>query len=286
MGDSVFNCCLAPANPSAAEVDFTHHRCHRNMAEAPPPGDRRFLIFFDFDETLVDETSDDMVVQAAPGGVLPGWLKDTYRPSHYNEYMQRVLAYLAQQGVTEPIIRAIIEHIPACPGILALLRFIQSCPPRDFEVVCVSDANTYFINTWLKHAGVRQLFVRIYSNPAQFDREGQLQLRPFHAHECQRCPSNFCKAVVVREYISQRVRERGGRPFQRVFYVGDGANDFCPSLILSPRDYTFPRRDFPMHRLIKEMAEAQPGKFRANVVTWASGEEVVHTLRKLLEHVN
>ncbi|XP_076121141.1 putative phosphatase phospho1 isoform X1 [Alosa pseudoharengus] len=284
MRDSVFNCCFTPAHPSAAEVELPAHRHRRgNMAEAPPPNDRRFLIFFDFDETLVDETSDDMVVQAAPGGVLPGWLKDTYRPNHYNEYMQRVLAYLAEQGVSEATMRSIIEKIPACPGIPALLRFLQSRPPRDFEVVCVSDANTYFIESWLTRAGFRPLFLRVFTNPAQFDRDGQLQLRPYHSHECQRCPSNFCKAVVVREYITRRVRERGGRPFQRVFYVGDGANDFCPSLTLSPRDTVFPRRDFPMHRLIQEMAEAQPGKFRANVVTWASGEDVINTLRKVVE---
>jgi len=292
------SCCFAPAHPSAAEIDpasSAHYRRRRgatnhSMAEqgAPStvlPNDRRFLIFFDFDETLVDETSDDMVVQAAPGGVLPGWLKDTYRPSRYNEYMQRVLAYLAEQGVTESTIRSIIEKIPACPGILALLRFIQSRPARDFEVVCLSDANTYFIDAWLTNAGVRPLFLRVFSNPAQFDHRdgGQLRMKPFHAHECQRCPSNMCKAVVVREYLTRRVRERGGRPYQRVLYVGDGANDFCPSVTLSPRDIAFPRRDFPMHRLIREMAEAQPGKFRASVVPWASGEDVINTLRKVVE---
>ncbi|CAF93905.1 unnamed protein product, partial [Tetraodon nigroviridis] len=76
------------------------------MASAHVNNSKRFLIFFDFDETIVDETSDDMVVQAAPGQHLPNWLKDTYQPGRYNEYMQRVLAYLAEHGVTESQIRS------------------------------------------------------------------------------------------------------------------------------------------------------------------------------------
>uniref|UniRef100_A0A8C2XPJ0 Phosphoethanolamine/phosphocholine phosphatase 1 n=1 Tax=Cyclopterus lumpus TaxID=8103 RepID=A0A8C2XPJ0_CYCLU len=243
--------------------------------------DKRFLIFFDFDETIVDETSDDVVVQAAPGQHLPGWLKDTYQPGHYNEYMQRVLAYLAEQGVTESDIRSSMEKIPATPGMITLFQFLRTRPPQDFEVVLLSDANTFFIEAWLRRAGARPLFHRIFSNPATFNRDGRLVLRPFHAHDCMRCPSNMCKQVIVREYVARRTQERG-RPYQRVCYVGDGANDFCPVLSLGPRDVAFPRRDFPMHRLITETHEAMPGEFKAVTVPWSSGEDVVQRLRKLV----
>ncbi|XP_015230237.1 PREDICTED: phosphoethanolamine/phosphocholine phosphatase [Cyprinodon variegatus] len=242
---------------------------------------KRFLIFFDFDETIVDETSDDMVVQAAPGQHLPGWLKDTYQPGRYNEYMQRVLAYLAEQGVTESDLRSIMEKIPATPGMLNLFQFLRTRPAHDFEVVLVSDANTFFIESWLRRAGVRQLFHRIFTNPATFNKNGRLVLRPFHSHECQRCPDNMCKQVVVRDYVARRTQERG-RPYQRIFYVGDGANDFCPALALGPRDVAFPRRDFPMHRLITETHEAMPGEFKAVTVPWVSAEEVITRLRKLV----
>ncbi|XP_022595275.1 phosphoethanolamine/phosphocholine phosphatase isoform X2 [Seriola dumerili] len=243
--------------------------------------DKRFLIFFDFDETIVDETSDDMVVQAAPGQHLPEWLKDTYQPGRYNEYMQRVLAYLAEQGVTESDIRSIIEKIPATPGMLTLFQFLRTRPPKDFEVVLVSDANTFFIESWLRRTGARQLFHRIFANPATFNKDGRLVMKPFHSHDCQRCPDNMCKQVIVRDYVARRTQERG-RPYQRVFYVGDGANDFCPALSLGPRDVAFPRRDFPMHRLITETHEAMPGEFKAVTVPWVSGEEVVQRLRKLV----
>ncbi|KAM9784053.1 probable phosphatase phospho1 isoform X1 [Syngnathus typhle] len=281
MGDSFFNCCYFPPQPPGEEEPIgSRTRGESRMASRISP-DKRFLIFFDFDLTIVDEDSDDSVVQAAPNQHLPTWLKDTYQPGHYNEYMQRVLAYLAEQGVTESELRMVMEKLPSTPGMMALFQFLRNRPPNDFEVVLVSDSNTFFIESWLRRSGARSVFHRIFSNPANFNRDGRLVLRPFHSHECPRCPENMCKQKVVREYVVRRTQERG-RPYQRVFYVGDGANDFCPALAMGPRDVAFPRRDFPMHRLITEIHEAMPGEFKAVTVPWTSAEEVIQRLRKLV----
>ncbi|XP_015217520.1 probable phosphatase phospho1 isoform X2 [Lepisosteus oculatus] len=273
MRDSVFKCCFVPPPPAPGEEE--------PAADMAGPGAKRFLIFFDFDETIVDENSDDVVVRAAPGQALPGWLRETYREGHYNEYMQRVLAYMGEQGVREEAIRAVIEKIPASPGIPAVFQFLRSNQDL-FEMVLVSDANVYFIETWLRAAGAHQLFRLIISNPASFDARGHLVLQPYHSHSCPRCPANMCKRKIVREYLARRAEERGGRPFERVFYVGDGANDFCPSAVLGKGDTAFPRRDYPMHRLICETQRNQPGVFQAAAVPWQSGEGITACLKKLL----
>ncbi|XP_019739174.1 probable phosphatase phospho1 [Hippocampus comes] len=244
------------------------------MSAQPQP---RFLVLFDFDETLVNENSDDAVLQALPGQQLPDWLKSGYREGHYNEHMQQILAYMAERGVSRDAIRSAVESIPPAPGALALLHFLQG-HQRDFELAVVSDANMYFIDTWLKCAGVRHLFRKIFTNPASFDAGGRLVLLPFHAHSCPRCPDNMCKQVILREYLALRQKERGA-PFQQVFYVGDGANDMCPSLALGPRDTVFPRKDFPMHALLK----SEGAKFKANVVPWTSGQDVMNCLEKIAE---
>ncbi|XP_054623384.1 probable phosphatase phospho1 [Dunckerocampus dactyliophorus] len=243
------------------------------------PNQQRFLILFDFDETIINENSDDAVLQALPDQQLPDWLKSSYREGHYNEYMQQILAYMSEQGVSPDAIHSAVERIPPTPGLLNLLQFLQS-HQQDFELAVVSDANMYFIETWLKHAGVRHLFRRIFTNPASFDAVGRLVLMPFHTHSCPRCPDNMCKQVILREYLALRQKERGGAPFQRVFYIGDGANDICPSMALGPRDTAFPRRDFPMHRLL---ANSQEGKLKANMVPWSRGQDVVDGLKKIME---
>ncbi|XP_072312532.1 probable phosphatase phospho1 [Eucyclogobius newberryi] len=247
------------------------------------PQEQRFLVLFDFDETIINENSDDAVVRALPDQQLPDWLINSYREGHYNEHMQRVLAYMAERGVSKNSIQSAVEKIAPTPGILVLLQFLQN-HQHEFELAVVSDANMYFITTWLENAGVSHLFRKIFTNPASFDASGQLALLPFHSHSCQRCPDNMCKQVILRDYLAGRQRERGGgAAFQGVFYIGDGANDICPTRALGPRDTAFPRRDFPMHRLLMEIQKTEPAQFKANMVPWASGEDIVDSLKKVLE---
>ncbi|XP_033963729.1 probable phosphatase phospho1 [Pseudochaenichthys georgianus] len=252
-----------------------------NLSHAAPQ-QQRFLVLFDFDETIINENSDDAVVRALPGQHLPDWLRNSYREGHYNEHMQKVLVYMAEQGVSEDSIRSAVEKIQPSPGLLSLFQYLHS-HQQDFELAVVSDANMYIIETWLERAGVRHLFRKIFTNPASFGDTGCLVLLPFHSHSCSCCPENMCKQVILREYLAGRQKERGGAPFQKVFYIGDGANDICPSLALGPRDTAFPRRDFPMHKLLLERQQAQAAKFKANVIPWVSGEDIVDCLKKIME---
>lgn len=245
----------------------------------------RFLVLFDFDETIINESSDDAVVRALPSQQLPDWLKNSYREGHYNEHMQKVLAYMAEQGVSKDSIRSAVEEIQPTPGLLNLLNYLQS-NQQDFELAVVSDANMYFIETWLERAGMRHLFREIFTNPASFDDSGRLVLLPFHSHSCSRCPDNMCKQVILREYLARRQKgsdddndQQGGAPFERVFYIGDGSNDVCPSMALGPRDIAFPRREFPMHRLLQVQAD----NFSASIVPWVSCEDIVDCLKKVME---
>lgn len=252
-----------------------------NLSRAAPQK-QRFLVLFDFDETIIAENSDDAMVRALPSQQLPDWLKSTYKEGYYSEYSQRVLAYMAEEGVSKESIKSAVEKIPPTPGLLSLLQYLQS-HQQDFELVVVSDANMVFIETWLEHAGVRGLFRKIFTNPASFDASGRLVLLPFHSHSCPRCPDNMCKQVILREYLASRQKERGGASFQKLFYIGDGANDICPTLALGPRDTAFPRKDYPMHRLIMEMQHSQAAKIKPNIVPWVSGEDIVDCLKRMME---
>uniref|UniRef100_A0A1A8JBI7 Phosphatase, orphan 1 n=1 Tax=Nothobranchius kuhntae TaxID=321403 RepID=A0A1A8JBI7_NOTKU len=247
-----------------------------------PPQEQRFLVLFDFDETIISENSDDAMVRVLPGQQLPTWLRNSYREGHYNEHTQKVLAYMAEQGISKESIHSAVEKIPPTPGFLELFQYLQS-HRQDFELVVVSDANMYFIETWLEHAGVRHLFRRIFTNPGDFDSKGQLVLLPFHSHSCSSCPDNMCKQLILQQYLTARQNEHGGTIFQRVFYIGDGANDVCPCQALGPQDVAFTRRDFPMHRLLVEMQQSKSAKFKANIVPWVSGEDIVDCLEKIMK---
>jgi pyridoxal phosphate phosphatase PHOSPHO2 len=66
------------------------------------------------------------------------------------------------------------------------------------ELRIVSDANLFFIETILKHLGLRDYFSEINTNPSFVDEEGKLRIFPYHdfhtsPHGCSLCPPNMCK---------------------------------------------------------------------------------------------
>lgn len=252
------------------------------MSSSSTTNNARFLMFFDFDETIISENSDNTVVNLLPNQQLPSWLLDSYREGHYHEFSGKITAYLADQGVTKVALLSAVQKIPPNPGMLDLFRFLQS-HQQDFELVVVSDANTIFIETWLEHNRLGHLFRRVFTNPSLFDDSGRLVLHPFHSHSCPRCPDNMCKQAILHEYVAGREKERGGVGFQRVFYVGDGSNDVCPTRALGPQDTAFARRDYPMHKLMMEMQQSESTKIKANVVPWVTGADIEDYLGNIMK---
>eukprot|EP00076_Gallus_gallus_P030402 XP_015154919.2 phosphoethanolamine/phosphocholine phosphatase isoform X1 [Gallus gallus] len=247
------------------------------MASSRPP---KYLLVFDFDETIINENSDDSIVRAAPGQALPEHIRQSFREGFYNEYMQRVLAYMGDQGVKMGDFKAVYENIPLSPGMPDLFQFLSKNHEL-FEIILISDANMFGIECKLRAAGFYSLFRKIFSNPSSFDKRGYFTLGPYHSHKCLDCPANMCKRKILTEYLAERAQEEV--EFERVFYVGDGANDFCPSVTLTSADVAFPRKGYPMHQMTQEMEKKQPGTFQATVVPWESATEVARYLQELLK---
>ncbi|KAM4622481.1 phosphoethanolamine/phosphocholine phosphatase [Discoglossus pictus] len=239
----------------------------------------KYLLVFDFDETIINENSDDSVIQVAPGQELPEWLRQTFKDGCYNQYMQRVFEYLGDKGVRLQDLKDVYANIPLSPGMPDLFRFLIKNQDH-FEIILLSDANMFGIESSLRSNGYQALFRRVISNPTSLERKGYLTLGPYHSHTCRQCPANMCKRKVLTEYLKERSQD--GVKFEKLLYVGDGANDFCPSVIFTSNDVAFPRKNYPMHQLIKKMEEKQKGVYQAKVVPWDSAEVVSHHLQELL----
>ena len=61
---------------------------------------------------------------------------------------------------------------------------------------------------------------------------------------------NLCKGEILEDYITT-----SGKNFSLVCYVGDGKNDFCPSLRLSAGDLTCVREGFSLEKYIPQMED-------------------------------
>ena len=80
---------------------------------------------------------------------------------------------------------------------------------------------------------------------------------------------------VLEDHIKRRAAE--GVSYSTVCFVGDGNNDYCPTLRLSASDYVFPRLNYALELKFRE---DNPNN-KAKVVPWQSGNDIADFLRSL-----
>lgn len=75
------------------------------------------------------------------------------------------------------------------------------------------------------------------TNNANVNANGQIIVEECHnKHECLICPRNLCKSKALRDYLNKNDK------YQRIWYIGDGRNDYCPvQSVLTENDVVFAR---------------------------------------------
>lgn len=180
------------------------------------------------------------------------------------------------QEVSPDRVRGVMETIPFTAGMSDLLTFI-SAHKSAVDCIVISDSNTIFIEWILQASGLQAAVNQVFSNPARITDLGYMEVQPHHSHDCERCPVNLCKKKVLELYLSEQ--SDGGVEYQRIFYVGDGGNDFCPTSCLRGHDVAMPRKGYTLEKLLAKLN----GPLRAKVVAWSSGVEILEELKASLQ---
>nr|XP_043617815.1 inorganic pyrophosphatase 2-like [Erigeron canadensis] len=231
------------------------------------------VVIFDFDKTIIDIDSDNWVVDELGATDLFNQLLPTMP---WNSVMDKMMDELHSQGKTIEDMEEVLKRVPIHPRVVPTIKaaYALGCDLR-----VLSDANLFYIETILKHLGIRECFSEINTNPGFVNEEGKLRILPYHdfhtfSHGCKLCPPNMCKGKIL-ERIQATLKADG---WKRIIYLGDGAGDFCPSLKLVQGDYMMPRKDFPVWDLICKNRNL----LKAEVHEWIDGEDLEQILLKLI----
>lgn len=81
------------------------------------------------------------------------------------------------------------------------------------------------------------------------------------------------------DQIQASVSENGRK---RYIYLGDGRNDFCPTLRLVEGDHVMPRKDYPLWKRIY----SDPKLIKADIHEWSDGEELGTILLQLIRTIS
>lgn len=234
----------------------------------------RFLIAFDFDRTIVEDNTDSVVQVIKDSGPIPSELNVIADEEGWTAFMQAVFKHLHSKGIQESEIK---EKIQSMKFVQGMKECIQGLNDMGGDVIIISDSNTVFIDYLLVQNEVTDCFKAVYTNPAKFDSNGQLQLEPFHENkDCKLSGVNLCKGRVLKDYIDSNPE------FEFVAYVGDGSNDFCPMLSLTSNDLAFPRSgqtsEYGITREIRRRKK-QGLELKCKVREWCDGHDVLKIMR-------
>ncbi|KAG4423434.1 hypothetical protein IFR04_003401 [Cadophora malorum] len=252
---------------------------------------RPLLVACDFDHTLIDANSDLVLFDKLPYGQPLRQQFSTLRQQGlgWTQTMQTQLSNLAkQEGYSKADVLVCLHNIKMDPLLISTLQELRSSKGPSLRLVILSDANTIFIDEILKANGLREgIFDRVYTNPARWTDEDGIAVEPYQSssspHDCQRnCPANMCKSSILER--ARRELGLGENEGVRTVYVGDGSNDLCPSLGLSPSDLVLARSGYRLEKLIeKAKMDSDEGteKVKAQVKIWATQREVGDMLLQL-----
>lgn len=233
------------------------------------------LIVFDFDWSFADQDTDRYIFE-----VLSPSLRKEMRAAketvQWTDNVANHLVKLHEQGFTQEDVEGALNVLPVHP---AMKRGVQTLKAREAPYTstffCLSNSNSVFINTILSHHGLENQFTEIVTNPASFQSSGLLHLErrvkpDGEQHGCKvGCSANMCKGKELDEFMT---RHGGWDSYDRVIYVGDGGNDYCPVLRLRIQDVALVRAYRALQRRIEKEGDKTPVK--AKIVFWGGAWEV------------
>ena len=92
---------------------------------------KRVLVAFDFDHTVVDENSDEYILQLLPdGGRLPPSIKKLHSVHGWNDYQREVFRYLHSNRVTKEQFLAFVAKMALVEGMRELLEYLATSKMR------------------------------------------------------------------------------------------------------------------------------------------------------------
>jgi pyridoxal phosphate phosphatase PHOSPHO2 len=134
-----------------------------------------------------------------------------------------------------------------------------------------------------KH-GLSDLFDQIITNPANWDESspdwlhvGRRHPKSEPPHPCTvGCLANMCKGDELDTYLAGH----GGKDsFDRISYVGDGGNDFCPLLRMREGDIAFVRQGFELEERVKQ--EGAKCGCKVDVKLWEQAWQIDEYFKQL-----
>ena len=240
--------------------------------------EEKYLIIFDFDETIVDQDSEyeqaNMTLSKEEYHKIVEMDKIDYYDT-FNYFFKR----MKEIGLTLKDINSNLEKLKLSPKMEDLFDYLRKNKSK-YEMIILSGDIDYSIKHVLKYHGFLDLFDDFILNKTEIQDENSERLifvpRDQFPHTCDLCISSQCKGLELKKYLEKNQNKK----YNKIIFVCDGGNDFCPSnKILKKGDIVFPRVE---HGLCRKLFDQKLiNELECDVFPWKSADEIVSKLKEL-----
>ncbi|KAK4689605.1 hypothetical protein P7C73_g510, partial [Tremellales sp. Uapishka_1] len=215
------------------------------------------LIVFDFDWSFVDQDTDRWVFEVL-STELRRKLQDRKSGGSQctPDVVDQTMEDLFKAGFTKGDVLEALRILPFHPAMKRAVTSLKE-KSKDTTFLCLSNSNHVYISTILEKHGLSSLFSEIITNPAEWDAAepnwlhvGRRLPATSPPHGCAiGCLANMCKGDELDAYLE---KVGGKESFDKIVYVGDGGNDFCPLLRMREQDLILCRKGMELDERIRE----------------------------------
>jgi pyridoxal phosphate phosphatase PHOSPHO2 len=238
------------------------------------PINKKHLIVFDFDNTILKGNTAFSIVKQFLDLDESLQIKKRFSDNeNFVSLFRNIFSTLKNKNYNIQAIKKLIEELPLNEGFHDLFLFLRQ-ENANFEVIIISATVSLFIEWILDKNQLSSVFSQIFCQNSQLDEDCLISIRQFHNHDCRLCNSSQCKGTILREYLENRKNQ-----IDKVVYVGDGENDYCPALSLNDNDVLFPREKWGLH---KKLEDGSKEDLRCRTILWSSGEVIKQELCKII----
>lgn len=243
----------------------------------------RNLIAFDFDNTIINKNSDIVAMELLPKNKIPDSLRKLYKDDGWTNFMQGIFKLLYENDFKETNIRSVIEDLEPTNGMCNLVKQLSN--KHNYDVIIISDSNSYFIDVWLQKNDLNGNVTKVFTNPAKFN-NGMLEIKMYHLQDtCKLSTKNLCKGQILEDFINEQCQNDIN--YEKVVYVGDGTNDFCPILRLNDKGLACVRDDYKLSTMVKNTMAGKPidstniiHNIKSKVILWKTGIDILNHITK------
>ena len=238
---------------------------------------KKSLLIFDFDKTIIDDDSYGHVI-------LKTLTKEELQNIFDRRYENWVDGYnyslkqIKYHGKTKEDFDKMLDELSLTKGMADLFSYIKA-QKNNYDSIILSCGYDYVIKYILKKFNISNVFLDIICNPsreANPDETDQfIYVMKKKPHDCDKCNPCSCKNNEFKEFSSTHDMNN----YDKIIFICDGYNDICLAKNLGKNDITMARKDFALHKQLKENNSIN--NLICKFEVWENGNDIISILKSL-----